>query len=86
MDSSVPPSPPKRPSPVRVPMNFRILALLWVMVSIPAVFLLLWEPGWFKAGTAMGRLRALRLEQWLALVLLALQVYWLIRARQERDP
>jgi hypothetical protein len=62
-------------------MNFRILALLWVLVSIPALVLLVWDPTWWKAATLMGRIRALRLEQWLALGLLALQVYWVVRAR-----
>ena len=48
-----------------------MLATLWCLVSPGAVLLLLREPAWRHAPDALSALRAVRLEQWIALLLLA---------------
>ncbi len=65
-------------------MNYRILSLLWLVVSLPAVVLMLHDRTWLAAPPGEERLRALRLEQWIGLGLILLQFYFLIRAHVER--
>ena len=64
----------------RRPLNHRIFAILWIFVSGPAVFLLLREPAWRKASPGLDRLRALNVEQWIAVILLLIQLYLMVRA------
>lgn len=84
------PPPPESPNATRpgaggpVPMNYRILSLLWIVVSLPAIVLLLHDRTWLAAPPGAERLRALRLEQGIGLILLLLQFYFLIRAQIER--
>lgn len=63
-----------------IPLNHRIFAILWIFVSGPAVFLLLREPAWRKASPGLDRLRALNVEQWIAVILLLIQLYLMVRA------
>jgi hypothetical protein len=67
-----------------VPLNHRILAILWIFVSGPAVFLLLREPSWRLAPPGLARLKALHAEQWVAVVLLLIQLYFVVMARMDR--
>ncbi len=84
MDSSSPTPDPDAPADSPVPLNHRILSILWIAVSIPAVFLMVWNRSWLKAPAGMDRLRALTLEQWVAVAILVIQMYLLIRAHMER--
>ena len=59
------------------PLNFRILALLWLFVSAGAAYLLVRDPGWRTASGILQALGAVRMEQWLAILLLGVQV-WLV--------
>lgn len=67
-----------------VPLNHRIFAILWIFVSGPALFLLFREPTWRKASPGLDRLRALHAEQWIAVILLLLHLYFLVRARMDQ--
>jgi len=66
-----------------VPLNHRILAILWIFVTGPAVFLLLREPSWRQAPPGFDRLRALHAEQWVAVVLILIQLYLVVMARMD---
>ncbi|MBM3901896.1 MAG: hypothetical protein FJ379_07385 [Verrucomicrobia bacterium] len=52
-------------------------------MSGPAVFLLLRESSWRQAPPGLERLRSLHVEQWLAVLLLLLQLYFIVRARMD---
>jgi hypothetical protein len=56
----------------RKALLFSVLAILWVFPSIGAVWIL-WInlPVWSEASTALAALKRTRLEQWVALGLLA---------------
>ena len=73
------PSADAEPAP---PLNFRILAVLWSFVSAGAVFLVFRDPGWRMAPTVLSALGAVRIEQWVALLLIGVQVWLVIRARR----
>ena len=60
-------------------VHFRMLSLLWCLVSPGALFLLLRDRAWIDAPGLAAGLRAVRLEQWVAAVLLALHVRFLWR-------
>jgi len=64
------------------PVNFRILSLLWSAVSLGAVLLLLRDPQWRHAGGVLAALQSVRIEQWVALALLAVHAWLLWRARR----
>jgi hypothetical protein len=70
-------------APVPVPLNHRVLAILWIFVTGPAVFLLLREPSWRQAPPGFDRLRALHAEQWVAVVLILIQLYLVVMARMD---
>ncbi|MBN8249578.1 MAG: hypothetical protein J0L84_19325 [Verrucomicrobia bacterium] len=59
------------------PLNYGILAVLWTAVSAGAVWLLLDDPAWARAPGFLAALRAVRLEQWLAVGLLGVHLRWL---------
>ena len=63
-------------------LNFRILACLWIFVSAGAVYLLARDPAWRSAPDFLGSLRAVRVEQWVAVSLLGVQTWLLLRARR----
>lgn len=52
--------------------RWQMLTVLWTAVSAGAVVLWVRDPAWLTAPGGWARLRAVRLEQWLALVLLGL--------------
>jgi hypothetical protein len=55
-----------------------MLALLWCVVSPGALFLLLNDLAWLHHGTDLAAgLRAVRLEQWVAILLLAAHAWFL---------
>ena len=55
-----------------------MLALLWCVVSPGALFLLLNDLAWLHHGTdLLAGLRAVRLEQWVAILLLTAHVWFL---------
>lgn len=64
-------------------LNYRILALLWLVISLPAVFLLVRDRAWLQAPPGLDRLRALKLEQGLAAILILIQLYLMFRAQLE---
>jgi hypothetical protein len=70
--------------PARTPINYRILALLWVFVSGPAVYLLWRDQTWLTANGIAESVRAIRLEQWVAFVLLGVHGWFLYRASRAR--
>lgn len=53
------------------------------MVSLPAVFLLAHDPAWLAAPPGVERLRALKIEQWVAAGILLVQLYLGLRAYLE---
>ena len=57
-----------------------MLALLWCMVSPPALFLILRERAGLHAGDFTRAVTAVRLEQWIALVLLLCHGWFAWRA------
>ncbi|MBX3734635.1 MAG: hypothetical protein KF791_18820 [Verrucomicrobiae bacterium] len=69
MRDDVPRQPEFRPATAR--LNFRILALLWLPVSAGALFLLFQDTAWRHQATVPKAIAAVRIEQWLALLLLA---------------
>lgn len=87
MDSASTPrkgrSPPPAPASGPPPLNYRVLALLWLVVSLPAVFLLAHDPAWLAAPPGVERLRALKIEQWVAGGILLIQLYLGLRAYLE---
>lgn len=60
-------------------VHFRMLSLLWCLVSPGALFLLLRDREWIDATGLAAGFRAVRLEQWVAAALLALHVRFLWR-------
>ena len=66
--------------PVSRAIRYRMLALLWCMVSPPALFLILRERAWLHAGDFTRAVTAVRLEQWIALVLLLCHGWFAWRA------
>lgn len=52
-------------------------------MSGPALFLLLRDSSWRQASPGLERLRSLHVEQWLAVLLLLLQLYFMVRARMD---
>jgi hypothetical protein len=68
---------------------FGILAILWIFPSIGAIWILLADFAWLEAPTWLARLRAIPLEQWVAILLLAahgLWVYLAFRWRRREEP
>jgi hypothetical protein len=72
------------PPPFRTPaaLRYRMLAQLWWLVSPPALWLLFWRPAWLRASGFVEALAAVRLEQWIAVVLLGLHVWFLWQGRR----
>lgn len=60
-------------------VHFRMLSLLWCLVSPGALFLLFRDREWVDAPGLAAGFRAVRLEQWVATALLALHVRFLWR-------
>ena len=58
---------------------FRMLSLLWCLVSPGALFLLLRDRAWTDSPGVVATLRAVRLEQWIAVVLLVLHLWFVWR-------
>jgi hypothetical protein len=71
------------PATASVPPIHRILAILWIFVSGPAVLLLVREPSWRKASPGLDRLKALHAEQWVAVILILIQLYFVLMARMD---
>lgn len=67
-----------------VPLNHRVLAILWLVIALPAVFLLVRDQAWLRAPPGLDRFRALKLEQGVALVIVLIQFYLFVRAHLER--
>lgn len=61
-----------------------MLARLWWLVTPVAVFLWLRDPAWWRADFPLGTLRAVRLEQWIALIQLTLHGWFLWRVYRDR--
>lgn len=76
-DSREPVSPKSVAPELPPPLNFRILACLWVFVSVGAVYLLFRNPEWRTAPDLLRAFGAVRMEQWVAVLLLVVQG-WLI--------
>jgi len=86
---SAPPPPENReptgPNPTEpVPLNHRVLSILWLVIALPAVFLLARDQAWLEAPAGLDRFRALKLEQWVGLGIVLIQFYLLVRAHLER--
>jgi hypothetical protein len=60
-------------------LRYQMLARLWWLVTPVAIFLWLREPAWWRAKFPGESFRAVRLEQWIALVQLALHGWFLWR-------
>ena len=60
-------------------VHFRMLSLLWGLVSPGALFLLFRDREWIDAPGLAAGFRAVRLEQWVAVALLAMHVRFLWR-------
>lgn len=65
-------------------LRYGMLARLWWLVTPVAVFLWLRDPAWWRADFPLGTLRAVRLEQWIALIQLALHGWFLWRVYRDR--
>lgn len=68
-----------------VRLRYQMLGRLWWLVSPAAVLLLASERAWLQAPTLGTALAAVRLEQWVAVVLLALHGWFLWRGRDVGD-
>lgn len=98
------PSPPLEPDPetagdpedaeVSMPpgevrrLRWRTLTLLWCAVSMGAVLLWVREQSWMAGPGLWARVKAVRLEQWVALVLLGLHggfAWAWLRARRDGE-
>jgi len=62
-----------------------MLARLWWLVTPVAVFLWVRDPAWWQAEFPHGTLRAVRLEQWIAMVQLVLHGWFLWRDHRFRQ-
>lgn len=65
-------------------VRYRVLAVLWVPVSLGALFLLGRDDSWRTTQGLVARLEAVRIEQWTAVLLLGLHGWFLVRARTPR--
>lgn len=65
-----------------VRLRYRMLGRFWWLVSPGAVLLLAGERAWLQAPTLGTALAAVRIEQWVAVVLLALHGWFLWRGRK----
>ena len=63
-----------------------MLAMLWCLVSPGAAFLLWREPEWRQAGGLLAGIRLVRLEQWVAIGLLAAHAWYLRQACRPLPP
>jgi hypothetical protein len=67
---------------------FTTMSILWTFPALGAIWILLSNPAWKEAPDAMALVKSIALEQWLALLLLAIHptlVYLAIRSyRKER--
>lgn len=72
--------------PVVLPagIRYRVLAMLWIPVSLGALFLLGRDDSWRTAQGLAARLEAVRIEQWTAVLLLGVHGWFLVRARKPR--
>ena len=62
-------------------LRYRTLTLLWCFPSMGAVFVFLNDAAWWRAEGMGAQLEAVRLEQWMALGLLALHGWFAWRWR-----
>lgn len=77
-----PPVAPPPEGPVSLSrIRYRVLAVLWVPVSLGALFLLGRDDSWRTAQGLTARLEAVRIEQWTAVLLLGFHGWFLVRAR-----
>jgi len=56
---------------LRRALRYRVLALLWCLVTPAAVFLLVRDRAWLTASGLAAKLVSVRFEQWIALLLIA---------------
>jgi hypothetical protein len=61
---------------------YRTLTLLWLFPSVGALLLLVHDAAWWRAGGFLAGLGAVRLEQWIAIGLLALHGWFAWRWRR----
>ncbi|MBL9171070.1 MAG: hypothetical protein JNN07_25280 [Verrucomicrobiales bacterium] len=86
MDHPSPPEPPsetefEEPTIITPPaVRYRVLSVVWCFPSLGAAWLLgIGLPTWkFEQGIAAG-LAGIRIEEWVAILLLGLHVLWLTR-------
>jgi hypothetical protein len=64
----------------------RMLALLWCLVSPGAMFLLWREPEWRRATDVVSGVRAVRLEQWVAVGLMMAHGWFVLQASRRLPP
>jgi len=62
------------------------LAWLWTAVSAGAFLLLFHDPAWWRAGGVLGAVRAVRVEQWVAVGLLCIHAGLIWRAWRSGRP
>lgn len=79
--------PPEEEIPIPPTVRFRMLSLLWCFPTSGAVWILgsgarHWD---FTKGTLAG-LEGIRIEEWIALLLLILHGVWIWKWRQSRSP
>lgn len=74
------PLPPERLRSLR----FRMLALLWCLVTPGAGYLIWRDQAWLQAEGFAERLRAVRLEQWIGASLIVLHVRFILGAARTK--
>ena len=73
---------PEKRGPIPRAVLFRMLTLLWLFPSAGALWLLLADTAWLRAGNALEHLHAVRVEQWVAVGLLLLHAWFAWRWRR----
>ena len=63
-------------TPASRALLYRTLTLLWVFPTVGALFVLLHDAAWWRAEGFATRLAAVRVEQWIAVGLLALHAWF----------